>query len=391
MQPILESYRPLWMTDEHQMLADTARRFAAEEVVPNDERWRRQHRVDKEAWKKAGALGLLCTDVPEIYGGMGGDFGHDAVIYRELSRACEIGFCAGRAVHAIVAHYILSSGTEAQKHRWLPGMATGETIGAIAMTEPGAGSDLKGIRTRAERRGDTYVINGSKTYISNALNMGVLVVVAKTDPGAGSKGISLILMEPHATPGFSVGRVLDKMGMPSQDTCELSFQDCEVPAENVLGGVEGRGMYQLMDQLPYERAILGHIASCFMERTLELTIDYTKDREAFGQAIFDFQHSRFTLAEIATKVTVARVFSDYVIGRRLAGTLDSATASMSKYWNTDTYGEVIDSCLQLFGGAGYMNEYPIARMYVDARALRIVGGSNEIMKELIARSLENSR
>jgi acyl-CoA dehydrogenase len=262
-----------------------------------------------------------------------------------------------------------------------------EAIGAIAMTEPGAGSDLKGVRTRAERHGHKYVINGSKTYISNALNMGVLLLVAKTDPAAGSKGISLILMEPHGTPGFSVGRVLDKIGLQSQDTCELFFQDCEVPVDNVLGGVEGRGMYQLMDQLPYERAIVGLVAAYSMERAVALTIEYTKDRKAFGQPIFDFQNSRFKLAELATKATVARVFADFIVGQRIAGTLDSTTASMAKWWSTDAYCEVVDECLQLFGGAGYMNEYPIARMFTDARVMRIFAGTNEIMKEMIARSL----
>jgi acyl-CoA dehydrogenase len=384
---MLENYRSTWMTEEHELLAAMARRFTEEEIVPNDERWRKQHRVDKETWKKAGSLGLLCTDVPETYGGMGGDFGHDAVIYSELARSSEVGFSGGRAVHAITAHYVLNCGTEAQKEHWLPRMASGEAIGAIAMTEPGAGSDLKGVRTRAERRGDKYVINGSKTYISNALNMGVLLLVAKTDPEAGSKGISLILIEPHGTPGFSVGRVLDKIGMHSQDTCELFFQDCEVPADNVLGAIEGRGMYQLMEQLPYERAILGLISTYLMERAVALTIEYTKDRKAFGQPIFDFQNSRFTLAELATKATVARVFADFVIAQRIAGTLDTTIASMSKWWSSDVYCEVVDECLQLFGGAGYMNEYPIARMYTDARVMRIFGGTNEIMKELIARSL----
>ncbi len=384
---MLENYRAAWMTEEHEQLAATARRFTEQEVIPNDERWRKQHRVDKETWKKAGELGLLCTDIPEALGGMGGDFGHDAVIYHALAQASEFGFSGGRAVHAITAHYIANCGTEAQKQLWLPRMAAGDAIGAVAMTEPGAGSDLKGVRTRAEKRGDKYVVNGSKTYISNALNMGVLLLVARTDPAAGSKGISLIIMEPHGTQGFTVGRVLDKIGMASQDTCELFFQDCEVPAENVLGGVEGRGMYQLMDQLPYERAILGLVATYGMERAVALTLEYTKDRKAFGQAIFDFQNSRFKLAELATKATVARVFADHIVVRCIAGTLDTATASMAKLWCTDVYCEVVDECLQLFGGAGYMNEYPIARMYADARVMRIFGGANEIMKELIARSL----
>lgn len=384
---MLVNYRPHWMTEEHELVAATARRFTSEEIIPNDQLWRDQHRVDKAAWRKAGQLGLLLTDVPEQYGGGGGDFGHEAVIFGELTRAHEFGFTGGRAVHAITAHYILNCGTEEQKRKWLPRMAAGEVIGAVAMTEPGAGSDLKGLRTRAERRGDKYVISGSKTYISNALNMGVLLVVVKTDAAAGSKGMSLIIMEPYETSGFKVGRVLDKVGMHSQDTCELFLEDCEVPAENVLGGVEGRGMYQLMDQLPYERAIIGLIASRQMERAVALAIEYTKDRKAFGSPVFDFQNSRFRLAEFATKATVARVFSDFVVAQRLSGELDSSTASMSKYWSSDTLGEVVDGCLQLFGGAGYMNDYPIARMYADARVMRIFGGANEIMKELIARSL----
>lgn len=384
---MLENYRPAWMTEEHDMLADTARRFATEELIPNDARWREQRCVDKAAWLKAGEIGLLLSDIPESYGGMGGDFSHQAVIARELSLATEFGFTGGTAVHAIVSHYLLECGTEAQKQKWLPRMAAGEAIGAIAMTEPGAGSDLKGVRTRAVRRGDTYVINGSKTYISNALNMGLLILVAKTDPEAGSKGMSLLLIEPHGTPGFTVGRVLDKMGAHSQDTCEIFFQDCEVPVENVLGGVEGQGMYQLMAQLPYERAFLGVMAGAFTERAVELTLAYTKDRKAFGQSVFDFQNSRFTLADLATKAAVARVFNDFIISQRIAGKLDSTTASMTKLWSTETLGDVVDKGLQLFGGAGYMNEYPIARMYADARVMRIFAGSNEIMKELISRSL----
>jgi acyl-CoA dehydrogenase len=375
------------MTEEHELLAASARRFTEEEIIPNDERWRKQHRVDRSVWEKAGKLGLLLADVPEQYGGAGGDFGYEAVIFRELSRATEFGFTGGRAVHAITAHYILNCGTEEQKRAWLPRMAVGDAIGAVAMTEPGAGSDLKGVRTRAERRGDRYVINGSKTYISNALNMGMLIVVAKTDAAISSKAMSLIIMEPDNTPGLKIGRVLDKIGMPSQDTCELFFQDCEVPAENVLGGEEGRGMYQLMDQLPYERAVIGQIATAFMERAVALTIEYTKDRKAFGHPLFDFQNSRFKLAELSTKATIARVFSDFIVEQKISGKLDSSTASMSKFWSTDTLGEVVDGCLQLFGGAGYMNEYPIARMYADARVMRIFGGANEIMKDLISRSL----
>ena len=384
---MLEHYQPHWMSEEHILLGDTARRFTAEHIAPNDEHWRSQHRVDLAAWTTAGALGLLLTDVPDAYGGIGGDFGHEAVIYRELARATEFGFTMGRAVHAITAHYILHCGTEEQKRAWLPRMAAGEAIGAIGMTEPGAGSDLKGVRTRAERRGDKFVINGSKTYISNALNMGILLLVAKTDPDAGSKGMSLILLDPRNLPGCSVGRVLDKVGMHSQDTCELFFDNCEVPAENVLGGVAGQGMYQLMSQLPYERAIIGVIAAAYAEQALAMTLEYTKDRKAFGKPLFDLQNTRFRLADIATSVTVGRVFNDFIVSQRIAGALDSGTASMTKVWSTEALGDIVDQCVQLYGGAGYMNEYPIARLYADVRVMRIFGGASEIMRELIARNL----
>lgn len=379
--------RSPWITESHGMLADTALRFAQEEVAPHDAKWRAQHRVDKSAWLKAGALGLLLTDVPAEYGGMDGDFGHEAVIIRALAQQPESGFATGRMVHAIVSHYILGCGTEAQKKYWLPKMASGECIGAVAMTEPGAGSDLKGIRTTAVRDGGDYVINGSKTYISNALNMGVLVVVAKTDPAAGSKGVSLILMEPHTTEGFRVGQVLDKMGIQAQDTCELFFDNCRVPAENLLGGDQGRGMYQLMDQLPYERAVIGVYAAALTAQAVKLTVDWCNERKAFGQVLLNFQNTRFKLAEIATKADIARVYMDSIIQQRVEGTLSGPTASMAKWWGTQTYCDVIDECVQLFGGAGYMNEYPIARMYTDARVMKIFGGTNEIMKELIARAL----
>ncbi len=379
--------RPTWMSEGHDMLADTALRFAQQEIAPNDAKWRAQHCVDKSAWRKAGELGLLLADVPGEYGGMDGDFGHEAVIYRALAQQPEFGFAAGRMVHAIVAHYILNCGTEAQKKHWLPQMATGDCIGAVAMTEAGAGSDLKGIRTTAVMEGGHYVINGSKTYISNALNMGVLVLVAKTDPAAGSKGVSLILMEPHKTEGFRVGQVLDKMGMQAQDTCELFFDNCLVPAENLLGGEQGRGMYQLMDQLPYERALIGVYSAALMAQAVKLTVDWCNERKAFGQTLLGFQNTRFKLAEIATRADIARVYMDHVVQQRVAGRLTGTTGSMAKWWGTQTYCEVIDECVQLFGGAGYMNEYPIARMYTDARVMKIFGGTNEIMKELIARSL----
>ncbi len=384
---MLAEVTPGWMTDSHRMIGETARRFAERELAPNDERWRREHRVDPQAWRNAGKVGLLLSDIPEEYGGGGGDFGHDAVIYRSLAWACEFGFTGGRAVHSIVAHYLLACGTEAQKQAWLPRMASGDVVGAIAMTEPGAGSDLKGVTTRAVLQGDHYLLNGAKTYISNALNMGLLVVVAKTDPAAGSKGVSLLLVDVANTPGLRVGRVLEKIGMHSQDTCELFFDDCRIPASQVLGGVEGQGMYQLMAQLPYERAIIGCISDGMMHRALDLTVDYTRNRQAFGQSVFDFQNTRFKLAELATRCRVARSFIDSIVTQRLAGELDSASASMAKWWTTQAYCDLVDECLQLFGGAGYMMEYPIARLYADARVMKIFGGTNEIMKELISRSL----
>jgi acyl-CoA dehydrogenase len=379
--------RPAWMSEGHEMLADTARRFVREAIEPNDARWRAQHQVDRSTWRLAGELGLLLADVPGEYGGMDGDFGHEVALYRALAESAEMGFAAGRMVHAIVAHYVLSCGTEEQKKHWLPRMASGECIGAVAMTEPGTGSDLKGIRTTAVLDGDHYIVNGSKTYISNALNMGLLVLVAKTEPNAGSKGVSLLLMDPHATPGFRCGRVLDKMGMQAQDTCELFFDNCKVPATNLLGGVEGRGMYQLMDQLPYERAIIGVYSAALMVRAVALAVDWCKQRQAFGKPLIELQNTRFKLAEASTRAEVARVFMDDIIRRQIEGTLDGVAASMAKLWVTENYGEVVDECLQLFGGAGYMNEFPIARMYTDARVMRIFGGTNEIMKELIARAL----
>ncbi|HEY9240209.1 MAG TPA: acyl-CoA dehydrogenase family protein [Burkholderiaceae bacterium] len=381
------STRPAWMNESHEALGDSARRFVREAITPNDLRWRAQHRVDTSAWRQAGELGLLLTDVPADYGGMDGDFGHEVAILRALAESPEMGFAAGRMVHAIVAHYLLACGTEAQKQQWLPKMAAGTSIGAIAMTEPGAGSDLKGIRTTAVLDGDHYVVNGSKTYISNALNMGLLVLVAKTDPAAGSKGVSLLLLDAHATPGFRCGAVLDKMGMHAQDTCELFFDGCRVPADQVLGGVEGRGMYQLMEQLPYERALIAVYSAAVMAQAVALAVDWCRQRQAFGKPLIELQNARFQLAEASTRAAVARVFVDDVVRRRLDGTLDGVTASMAKWWVTQTHGEVVDACLQLFGGAGYMNEFPIARMYTDARVMRIFGGTNEIMKELIARAL----
>ena len=379
------NYTSTWMCSELESFRDAIRRFIEAEVTPHQERWRKQQHVDRSLWNKGGEMGMLLADIPEEYGGAGGSFAHQAVVFEELSYAGDMAF--GIHVHAIVAHYILNQGTEAQKKKYLPLMASGEMIAAIAMSEPGAGSDLKGIRTGAVRDGDGYRINGSKIFISNGYLADLVVVVTKTDPDAGSKGVSLMLVETKNCPGYRVGRILEKIGQKGQDTCELFFDDVRVPADAVLGGVEGKGFYQLMTELPYERTILGVAGVAAIERALRLTIEHTKERKAFGQALIEMQNTRFVLAEIKTEATIARTFIDRCIVDMLEGRMDTELASMAKYWISDLQCKVIDQCLQLFGGYGYMLEYPIAQMYVDARVQRIYGGANEIMKEIISRSL----
>jgi acyl-CoA dehydrogenase len=374
-----------WATPELEDLRDAVRRFASDEIVPHQERWRKQQHVDRALWNKGGELGILLADVPEEYGGSGGSFAHMAVVFEELSYAGDMAF--GLHVHAIVAHYILNQGTEAQKRKYLPLLASGEMVAAIAMSEPGAGSDLKGIRTTAVAGPDGYRLNGSKTFISNGYLADLIVVVAKTDPAAGAKGVSLMLLETKDNPGFRVGRILEKVGQKGQDTCELFFDNAHVALDNVLGGVEGKGFAQLMTELPYERTILGVAGVAVIERALKLTVEHTRERQVFGQALIDMQNTRFVLAEIKTEATVARVFIDRCIEDMVAGRMDTVMASMAKYWISDLQCKVVDQCVQLFGGYGYMLEYPIAQMYVDARVQRIYGGANEIMKEIIARSL----
>ena len=337
-------------------------------------------------WREAGEAGLLCLAVPEQYGGAGGDFRHEVVLMELLASKDVSGFAA--PLHnAIVVPYILHYGSEEQKKRWLPKMASGEFIGAIAMSEPGAGSDLQGIKTTARREGNHYVISGQKTFISNGQLADIVVVVAKTDPSLGAKGTSLIVVETDQADGFQRGRNLDKVGLEAQDTSELFFTEVRVPTANLLGREEGTGFVQLMQQLPQERLTIAIGAVAAMERALELTIAYVKERKAFGQRLIDFQNTQFKLAECKTEATIARVFVDRLIGLHLAGNLDASTASMAKYWATDLENKIVDTCLQLFGGYGYMNEYPIARMFRDSRVQRIYGGSNEIMKVLIARTL----
>ena len=374
-----------WMDDELAAFRDTVARFVETEMLPHDARWRAQQHVDRETWRLVGQTGLLCLDIPQQYGGGGGDFRHEAVLYEELNRRGITGF--GQGVHSICANYVLNHGTEEQKQRWLPRLASGDLIGAIAMTEPAAGSDLRGVRTRAVREGDVYRINGSKIFITNGGSATLLMLLVKTDPEARKGGMSLMMVETEGLAGYRVGRVLDKMGMQAQDTAELFFDDVRVPVDCLLGGDEGKGMHQMMADLPYERLIVALAGVAAMEGGLDATIAYTKSRKAFGQPIGDFQNTRFKLAELASMVRIARVFIDDCIDKRIKGTLDTETAAMAKWWITDTQQKVLDECVQLHGGYGYMNEYLVCRLFADSRVQRIYGGTNEIMKELISRSL----
>jgi acyl-CoA dehydrogenase len=383
---VLQLPRPEWMTEDLVLLEDQARRFMQDEFAPHLDRWHEDHMYPREVWTKAGAAGLLCASMPEDYGGAGGTFAHEAVINRELSY---IGFDTfGSPLHSgIVAPYILHYGTEEQKRRWLPKLATGEMVGAIAMTEPGTGSDLQGVRTTAKKSGNGYVLNGSKTFITNGQHANLVIVVAKTDVSQGAKGVSLMVVETDDAKGFRRGRKLKKLGMDSADTSELFFEDVQLPAEALLGTEEGQGFYQLMKELPQERLIVALHAGAMMERALKLTIGYVKERAAFGKKIVEFQNTQFELSDCKTQATVAKVFIDNCIGRHVNGGLDPVTASMAKAWCTDTLAMVVDRCLQLFGGYGFMDEYPISRIYRDARVMRIYAGTNEIMKLLISRSL----
>jgi len=378
--------RPAWMTEDLVLLEEQASRFMQAEFVPHLDKWHDDHMYPREVWTKAGQVGLLCASMPEEYGGSGGTFAHEAVINRQYSLS---GFDTfGAPLHSgIVAPYILRFGTEEQKKRWLPKLATGELVGAIAMSEPGTGSDLQGVRATAVKKGNRYVLNGSKTFITNGQHANLIIVVAKTDPKERAKGISLMVVETGDAPGFRRGRKLKKLGLDFADTSELFFEDVSLPAENLLGLEEGQGFVQLMKELPQERLIVALHAGAMIERALALTIDYVKQRDAFGKKIIEFQNTQFELAECKTEATVAKVFIDHCIERHVAGELDTVTASMAKSWATDLLGNIADRCLQLFGGYGYMDEYPISRLYRDARVMRIYAGTNEIMKLVIARSL----
>jgi acyl-CoA dehydrogenase len=380
------NYQSPWLDDELRILQDAAARFFEVEFKPLNEKWIAQGKVDRDAWTRAGAAGLLCAAIPTEYGGAGGDYRHETVIMEAMHRAGIGGF--GYQVHStIVAPYIYHYGTEEQRRRWLPGLATGELVGAIAMTEPNTGSDLQAVRTTAIRDGDAYVINGAKTYITNGQHANLVIVVAKTDPARGGKGISLVVVETEKNPGFNRGRNLKKLGMKSADTSELFFEDCRTPVTNLLGGEEGKGFVQLMQQLPAERLNIAQAAVVAMERAIEITLDFVRERKAFGQRVLDFQNTRFKLAECTSQALIARTFVDQCVLWLVEGKLDAATASMAKYWCTEKQCEIVDECLQLHGGAGYMDEYEISRMYADARVQKIYGGTNEIMKELIGRTL----
>ncbi|PIF19553.1 MULTISPECIES: acyl-CoA dehydrogenase family protein [unclassified Acidovorax] len=380
--------RTLFQPD-HQAFADSFRRFIDKEVTPHHAAWEDQGYVAREVWSQAGANGFLCMSLPEEYGGAGADKLYSVAQMEELARAGTTGI--GFGLHSeIVAPYILHYGTEAQKQKYLPQMAIGAVVGAIAMSEPAAGSDLQGIKTTAIKSADGshYVLNGSKTFITNGWHADLVIVVAKTDPAAGAKGTSLLLVE-RGMPGFEKGQRLKKMGMKAQDTSELFFNDVQVPVDNLLGGpaMEGRGFICLMEQLPWERLQIAITAVAAAQAAIDWTLDYVKQRKVFGQSVASFQNTRHTLAELQTQVQVARVFVDKCCELIVRDQLDTETASMAKYWTTDLQCKVMDECVQLFGGYGYMWEYPITRAYADARVQRIYGGTNEIMKEVIARAM----
>ena len=386
MSELFPKYRASWETDQHRELRQHAAAFLAKEATPNQERWAKNHQVDREFWNKLGYAGLLGLDLPEEYGGAGGDFGFSAVVAEEFALAHDS--ASGWSVHSpIVAHYIDTYGNAEQKARWMPKIISGETVLAIAMTEPGTGSDLQAVRTTAIRDGDHYVITGSKTFISNGSLCDMVVIVAKTDPTQGAAGVSLIVAEVNDLPGFERGRVLEKVGQHGQDTRELFFTDMRVPVANLLGEQEGLGFYQLMSQLARERLVIGPICAGMAEAGVLEATKYTKQREAFGKPLINFQHNRFQLAELKAEVLSIKTTVDYCVQALIDGDNDPAIASMGKLIAADRAVAVVDRCVQFFGGYGYMMEYPIGRAYAAARVNKIYGGTSEIMKEIISRTL----
>ncbi|MEO0363541.1 MAG: acyl-CoA dehydrogenase family protein [Pseudomonadota bacterium] len=381
-----ENLKSDWMNEDHVMFQDAATRFLEDQFVPHADRWRKEGIMDREIWNQAGEAGLLCASIPEEYGGAGGDFGHEAVLsiiqgHTNLS-------AWGQSIHSgIVAHYILQCGTEDQRRRWLPKMASGEMVGALAMTEPSGGSDVQRIKTKAVKDGNGYRLSGQKTFITCGQHANLILVACKTNPEEGSKGVSLLAVETDGAEGFTRGRNLDKVGLKAGDTSELFFDNVPVPPENVLGGDENKGFYQMMQQLPQERLLIAIAAVGMMEGAVRRTIEYTKERQAFGQRIIDFQNTKFKLAECKTETVVARTFVDSCIAAHMKGELSVETAAMAKYWTTDLQNKIVDECVQLHGGYGFMMEYDVAEMWTDARVQRIYGGTNEIMKDLISRKL----
>lgn len=371
---------------EHETFRSQVRRFMAEEVTPHRERWEEQQHVDRSIWTRAGELGFLCTAIPVAYGGMGGDRLYSTIMIEETAYAAESGL--GFALHSdIVAPYILNFGTEPQKRTWLPKLATGETIGAIAMTEPGTGSDLQALKTTAVASGDDYIINGSKIFITNGLLCDLVMVAARTGTsGSGAQDISLILVE-AGRDGFTKGKPLKKIGMKGQDTCELFFEDVRVPRSNLLGEVEGQGFRMLMKELAWERMIVAVLSQASAELSWQLAREYTDQRQVFGKPVGSYQHNRFKLAEMHAEITIGRVFIDRCLELVLTNQLAPETAAAAKFWITEMQGRVTDQCLQLHGGYGYMLEYPIARIYADMRAQRLYAGTNEIMREIVARAM----
>ncbi len=380
----IAGYSPSWDSEETRIFRRSVRTFVEREMVPAEARWAAQGRADREAWRMAGAAGLLLPDVPERYGGGGGTFAHEAVVVEELARG---GVHIGIGVQSIVGHYILAYGSEEQRQRYLPRMARGDLIASIAMTEPNAGSDLQGTRTTARRDGTSYVVNGCKTFITNGPSAGLVCLAVRTDAKPGLRALSLLLVETDGLAGYRAGGSLEKIGRPAQEVCELFFDDARVPVANLLGTAEGRGLMQMMDQLPYERLSIALGAAATTERAVEITTRYAKERQAFGKPLIELQSVRFKLAEALTASHIGRVFADDCVARFISGQLDPTLAAMAKCALTETEFKVLDDCVQIHGGYGYMHEYPIARMWADSRIERIYAGSNELMKEVVGLSL----